>query len=66
MEEEKINNNRFYLLLLVMFILSVVMSYFNYKMVDVSIIPGLSNATYDRIIEHTKMLKLLKNKKIKI
>ena len=65
MEDEKSNNNRFYLLLVVIILLSFVISYFNYKMVSGSVIPSLNNSTYESILKHTQLLKLLKKKNFK-
>ena len=65
-EEGKNKNIRFYILFLVLFILSVICSFFNYKLTFLPrSAPSLDNSTYDRIIDHTKLLKLLKNKNIK-
>ena len=65
-EEGKNKNIRFYILFLVLFILSVICSFFNYKLTFLPrSAPSLDNSTYDSIIDHTKLLKLLKNKNIK-
>ena len=56
MEEENKNyNNRFYILYIILLILSFIISYFNYKMNTV--IPNLKNATYGKVLEHTKLFK---------
>jgi hypothetical protein len=61
MEEEKTTNTRFYILLLVLIILSLIVSYFNYKMNNGIIIPTLYNSTYESILKHTGLLKKSKN-----
>ena len=57
MEEEKDTNTRFYILLLVLIILSLIISYFNYKMDTNVVLPTLDNSTYESILKHTRLLK---------
>ncbi len=57
-KENKDSNSRFYILLIILIILSLIISYFNYKM-DI-IIPNLHNATYENILKHTKIKKNIK------
>ena len=61
MEEEKTTNTRFYILLVVLIILSLIISYFNYKMNASLSIPTLYNSTYESILKHTRLLKKTKN-----
>lgn len=60
MEKENKDNIRFYVLLVVLIILSVIMSYFNYKVKNTIIIPTLDNSTYKIIKNHIKLLKNVK------
>jgi regulatory protein YycH of two-component signal transduction system YycFG len=57
MESKKDNssNTRFYILLTILLILSVIISYFNLKVTTVT--PTFENANYDNILKHIKMLK---------
>ena len=57
-KENKDSNSRFYILLIILIILSLIISYFNYKMNIV--IPTLDNATYENILKHTKIKKNIK------
>jgi hypothetical protein len=57
MEEEKNTNIRFYILLVVLIILSLIISYFNYNMNTNITIPTLGNSTYESILKHINLLK---------
>ena len=57
MEEEKNTNIRFYILLVVLIILSLIISYFNYNMNTNVVLPTLDNSTYESILKHTSLLK---------
>jgi len=57
MEEEKNTNIRFYILLIVLIILSLIISYFNYNMNTNVVIPTLGNSTYESILKHINLLK---------
>lgn len=49
------SNTRFYILLTILLILSVIISYFNLKVSTLT--PTFENANYDNILKHIKMLK---------
>lgn len=57
MEERKNTNTRFYILLLILIILSLIISYFNYKMDNNVVIPTLYNSTYESLLRHIQLLK---------
>jgi len=57
MEEEKNTNTRFYILLVVLIILSLIISYFNYIMNTNVAPPTLDNSTYESILKHISLLK---------
>ena len=59
MKKEK-DDNRFYILLVILLVLSLVITYFNYKLTDVIVIPTLDNSTYKMIQKHIKLLKNIK------
>jgi len=57
MEEEKNTNIRFYILLVVLIILSLIISYFNYNMNTNVVLPTLDNSTYESLLKHISLLK---------
>tara|TARA_B100000902_G_C27170274_1_gene843430 strand:+ start:542 stop:733 length:192 start_codon:yes stop_codon:yes gene_type:complete len=57
MEKEKNENKRFYILLLILLWCSVLITYFNYTIENAVVIPSINNASYDRILKHTRLLK---------
>tara|TARA_B100000686_G_C16765974_1_gene961781 strand:+ start:1995 stop:2186 length:192 start_codon:yes stop_codon:yes gene_type:complete len=57
MEKEKNDNFRFYILLIILGILSLVISYFNYKLEYTIFIPKIDNSTYKNIQKHVQLLK---------
>ncbi len=57
MEEEKNTNTRFYILLVVLIILSLIISYFNYNMNTNVVLPTLDNSTYESLLKHISLLK---------
>ena len=56
--ENKDSNIRFYILLVILIILSLIISYFNYKM-DI-VIPNLDNATYENVLKYMNIKKKIK------
>jgi hypothetical protein len=60
MEKKNKDNIRFYILLVVLIILSVIITYFNYRVKNTIVIPRLDNSTYKIIKNHIKLLKNVK------
>ncbi len=60
MEKEKNDNSRFYILLIILSVVSLIVSYFNYKLNYIIVIPTFDNSTYKNIQKHIQILKNVK------